>query len=86
MAIFNALSKPPPGAEGKVAQDHAAECLLLSMGDLKTRNHIIEGDGIEILLGALADGEEGSKGIIRAKLVAVLAVVAAHSKEVREEV
>lgn len=39
-----------------------------------------------MLLGALDDGEEGSKGVVRAKLVAILALMAAHNAEVKEEV
>merc|ERR1719223_2503605 len=68
-ALLTALSKPPPGPEGKIAQDHAAECLLLTTGDLKTRQHLIDGGGIDMLLGSLQDGQETSKGLVRAKLV-----------------
>jgi len=60
--------------------------MLLAVGDQKTRQHLIDSGGIDALLDALADGEEGSKGLMRAKIVAVLAIIAAHNKEVREEV
>lgn len=85
-ALLTSLSKPPPGPEGRTCQDHAAECLLLTTGDLKTRQHLIDGGGIDMLLGSLQDGQETSKGLVRAKLVGVLAMLAAHNAEVREEV
>jgi len=86
VAVLAAIKRPPPGPEGLAARDHAAECMLLATGDQKTRQCLIESDGIDILLGALGDGEEGSRGLMRAKLVAVLAIIAGHNKEVREEV
>jgi len=85
-ALLGALSRPQPSPEGRLAQSHAAECLLLTTGNVKTRQNFIDGGGIDMLLGALGDGEEGSKGLIRAKLMGVLAMLAAHNKEVREEV
>lgn len=85
-ALLSALSRPAPGPDGRLAQNHAAECLLLTTGDLKTRQHFIDGGGIDMLLGALGDGEEGREGLIRAKLMGVLSMLAAHNAEVREEV
>jgi len=85
-SILKTISKPQHGEEGKMAQSHAAECLLLTTGNLKTRQHFIEGGGIEMLLTALCDGQEGSKGLIRAKLIGVLSMLAAHDKETCEEI
>lgn len=84
--ILSTLSRPPAGPEGRAAQGHAAECLLLTTGNVKTRQHFIDGGGIEMLLNALRDGHEGSSGMIRAKLIGVLSMLAAHSKEIREEI
>merc|ERR1719440_984016 len=39
-----------------------------------------------MLLKALEDGEYAAKGLIRAKLIGVLSMLAAHNAEVREEV
>ncbi|CAK0798436.1 unnamed protein product, partial [Prorocentrum cordatum] len=58
VAILTAIKRPPPGAEGAAARDHAVECMLLCAGDRKTRQHFVDGEGIEILLSILADGEE----------------------------
>lgn len=86
LAILAAIRRPPPGPEGREAQSSGVECLFLAVGDQRTRQSLIECGGIDILLNALGDGEEGSAGMMRAKLVAVLAIVAGHNKEVREEV
>jgi len=85
-ALLSTLSRPQPGVDGRTAQSHAAECLLLTTSNVKTRQHFIDGGGIEMLLTALADGEEGSSGLLRAKLIGVLSMLAAHNQEVREEV
>jgi hypothetical protein len=87
-ALLTCLSKPPAGDEGKVSQDLAAECLLMTTGDLQTRKHLVEGGGIDMILNSMNDGEVGARcqGLIRAKLVGALAMMAAHNAEVREEV
>jgi tetratricopeptide (TPR) repeat protein len=84
-AILNTLSKPDHGPDGKKAQNYAAECLLLTTGNLKTRKSFIEGGGIDMMLTALSD-EQTNRGLIRAKLIGVLSMLAAHDAEVREEV
>jgi len=87
-AIISMVSRPPDEPEGRRAQAHAAECMLLAMGSKKTREHLIQGGGVEMLLSSLADGQEGStsKGTLRAKLVNVLAMLAGHNAEIREEI
>eukprot|EP00928_Gymnodinium_smaydae_P043899 TRINITY_DN29337_c0_g1_i1.p1 TRINITY_DN29337_c0_g1~~TRINITY_DN29337_c0_g1_i1.p1 ORF type:complete len:1026 (-),score=236.19 TRINITY_DN29337_c0_g1_i1:54-3062(-) len=85
-AIVNAISHPQFGADGSRAQQHAAECLILALGSRKTRQSVIDSGGIEMLLNALKDGQEGSAALLRAKLVNALAVLAGHNKEVREEI
>lgn len=69
------------------AQAHAAECLLLAASDVSTRQRWIEGGGIEVILEALAALDKGrDRSFVDAKLVAVLAMLAAHNREVRDEV
>eukprot|EP00929_Paragymnodinium_shiwhaense_P108696 TRINITY_DN75020_c0_g1_i1.p1 TRINITY_DN75020_c0_g1~~TRINITY_DN75020_c0_g1_i1.p1 ORF type:complete len:969 (-),score=247.08 TRINITY_DN75020_c0_g1_i1:100-3006(-) len=85
-AILGALTARQPGPDGQKAQEHAAGCLLLAGRNLKTRESLISGGGIEMILGALQDGQECSSGLLRAKLINVLAILAGHSKEVREEI
>eukprot|EP00449_Zooxanthella_nutricula_P052413 CAMPEP_0198561148 /NCGR_PEP_ID=MMETSP1462-20131121/94978_1 /TAXON_ID=1333877 /ORGANISM="Brandtodinium nutriculum, Strain RCC3387" /LENGTH=960 /DNA_ID=CAMNT_0044292039 /DNA_START=57 /DNA_END=2936 /DNA_ORIENTATION=+ len=86
MAILVAIQRPPPGREGREAQSNAVECLFLATGEQKTRQSLVECGGVDIILTALSDGEEGSSGLMRAKLVAVLAIIAGHNKDVREEI
>ncbi|CAE7546791.1 TTL3 [Symbiodinium natans] len=86
-AVLNALARPVPGPEGRDAQGHAAECLLLAASDARTRQRWIEGGGIEVILGALSNTDRGiRRELVDAKLVAVLAIMAAHSKDVRDEI
>lgn len=86
-AILGAISQPIPGLSGREAQHHAAECLLLAIHDPGLRQQWINGGGIDVLLTAVNDTETGtSRGLIHAKLVGVLSIVSAHSKEVRDEV
>jgi len=86
-AVLEAISRPMPGPEGLAGQAHAAECLLLAASDQTLRQHWIDGGGIDLLLTALTDSDKGSnRALVDAKLVAVLAIVAAHSRAVRDEV
>eukprot|EP00927_Polykrikos_kofoidii_P029479 TRINITY_DN25498_c0_g1_i1.p1 TRINITY_DN25498_c0_g1~~TRINITY_DN25498_c0_g1_i1.p1 ORF type:complete len:1016 (-),score=228.00 TRINITY_DN25498_c0_g1_i1:125-3097(-) len=85
-AILGAISNREPGPDGLRAQDHAASCLMLAGRSRRTRQSLLDGGGIEMLLKTLADGPETTKGLLRAKLVNVLAILAGHNAEVREEV
>ncbi|CAJ1366433.1 unnamed protein product, partial [Effrenium voratum] len=85
-AMLQAVSAPAPGAEGRAAQGHAAECLLLAASDARTRQRWVEGGGIDVLLGALSTEKGVNRELVDAKLVAVLAIMAAHNKDVRDEV
>jgi hypothetical protein len=60
--------------------------LLLTTGNAKTRQHFIEGGGIDMMLTALCDSEDMREGLLRAKVIGCLAMLAAHNAEVREEV
>jgi len=85
-AIMQSIQRPTPGPEGKAAQGYAVDCFFLATGDVATRQAIIGCGGIEILITALSDGQEGSSGQMHAKLMAVLSILAAHNKDVREEI
>ncbi|CAE7651832.1 TRMT2A, partial [Symbiodinium sp. CCMP2456] len=86
-AVLNALARPVPGPEGRESQGHAAECLLLAASDSRTRQRWIEGGGIDVILNALSNTERGiRRELVDAKLVAVLAIMAAHNKDVRDEI
>lgn len=86
-AMLRALSSPGTDAWHCKAQNHAAECLLLAVSDASTRQRWIEGGGIDVILNALSNLEKGKeRSFVDAKLVAVLAILAAHNKEVRDEV
>lgn len=86
-AMLRALSSPGTDVWHCKAQNHAAECLLLAVSDASTRQRWIEGGGIDVILNALSNLEKGKeRSFVDAKLVAVLAILAAHNKEVRDEV
>eukprot|EP00439_Symbiodinium_sp_Y106_P035054 s4045_g4.t1 len=86
-AVLNALARPVPGPEGRESQGHAAECLLLAASDSRTRQKWIEGGGIDVILNALSNTDRGiRRELVDAKLVAVLAIMAAHNKDVRDEI
>jgi len=82
--MLTVLADPPHGSQGLQAQEDAANCLLISTGDLKTRKQLVECGGIDMMLKSLED--ESGKGLMRAKVVGVLAMLAGHSTECREEV
>ena len=85
--VLNALARPMPGPEGRESQGHAAECLLLAASDARTRQRWIDGGGIDVILNALSNTDRGiRRELVDAKLVAVLAIMAAHSKDVRDEI
>eukprot|EP00913_Durusdinium_trenchii_P034604 g32374.t1 len=81
-AMLKALGEP---GEGR-AQEHAAEALILAASDVSTRQRWIEGEGIEVILNALSEERGKDRSFVDAKLVAVLAIMAAHEKSVRDEV
>lgn len=86
-AMLRALSSPGTEPWHCKAQNHAAECLLLAVSDASTRQRWIEGGGIDVILNAFSNLEKGKeRNFVDAKLVAVLAILAAHNKEVRDEV
>jgi len=87
-AMLRALQPGSDGGGGEAiaARSHAAECLLLAASDVSTRQRWIEGGGIDVIMNALGTVEGQDRGFVDAKLVAVLAIMAAHNKDVRDEV
>lgn len=81
-AILTSLTKAPDTAEGHQAQSSAAECLVLAMGDTNTRKNIYGSGGVSLLLDLL----KSEKGMLKARIVCVLAMLSAHNSEIREEI
>eukprot|EP00971_Amphidinium_carterae_P197333 3916961-Amphidinium_carterae.1 len=85
MAVVSSLSELPSSGVHASLQEDAANCLLYAASELDTREHLIQSGIVEMLISMITE-EGGAARPIRAKLVGVLAVLAAHNKEVREEV
>mmetsp|Transcript_27350 Transcript_27350/g.63783 ORF Transcript_27350/g.63783 Transcript_27350/m.63783 type:complete len:984 (-) Transcript_27350:61-3012(-) len=87
MAVIGSLTQGGGAAAeaGGSVEEDAANCLLYAASEQETRLHLIQSGTIEMLI-SLSTEDGGAPRNIRAKLIGVLAVLASHSKEVREEV